>query len=83
MARKNRNSRARKLRNQQKKEQALQTPSRERSSFHGKVRKGDAVELSFTFSGVPVPFDESPVDDLQGKTRLTEALWESLDDTKH
>lgn len=84
MARKNRNSRARRKRNRKKRKEALESKSRDRKSFFGKARKGDAAEIDLTFSGVPVPYDEDePSKDLEEKTKVQEALWDRLSDETH
>lgn len=84
MARKNRNSRSRKDRNRKKREEALEAEGRNRKSFFGKARKGDAAEIDLTFTGVPVPFDEDdPSKDLEEKTKVQEALWSRLGDETH
>jgi hypothetical protein len=53
-----------------------------RRHFFGKARKGDAVQVDFTFSGVPVPFtsEEEPDQGLVERTAGQEALWERIKD---
>jgi hypothetical protein len=51
-----------------------------RRHFFGKARKGDAVKVDFTFSGVPVPVssEEEPDQGLVERTAQQEALWANL-----
>jgi len=60
---------ARKARNAERREALLSSKpdgTRVRRNFIGKERSGSAVEVAFTFSGVPVPVS-SPEEDLTQK----------------
>lgn len=55
----------RRTRNEDRRAQAMAPSSgdaRVRRSFSAKARRGDAVEVSFEFSGVAVPFDPKASD---------------------
>jgi len=52
-----------------------------RESFVEKERRGDAAEVAFKFSGVPVPFDEKdPSANLREKTRLQKLMADGTKD---
>ena len=87
MSRKKRNNQKRKGRNRAERDSRL-APTGERrergGSFFGKSRKGDAAELQFSFSDVPVQFNpENPSEGLVERTSAQKALWDSLGDTVH
>ena len=70
------NKKKRRLRNQKKLEEVMALPGWGiPRDFKAKVRSGDALEVSYEFSGIQVPYDpENPGKGLEEKTKILQDL---------
>jgi len=75
MSRNKKQQQLRKERNRLKMEKALKSEGRPHTCFLGKVRSGDALEVSFEFTGIQVIYDPlNPGQGLEEQTQLIQDL---------